>query len=79
MANSTNEFVEIVRNAENLDELDSMLEREDSQKHTSVTCWSQPLFFVNLSKSTGVASFMMLMQAPLTNHIESIREDKERL
>ncbi|GMC30720.1 unnamed protein product [Saccharomyces cerevisiae] len=79
LANSTNEFVEIVRNAENLDELDSMLEREESQKHTSVTCWSQPLFFVNLSKSTGVASFMMLMQAPLTNHIESIREDKERL
>ncbi|CAI4035498.1 hypothetical protein SMKI_13G1480 [Saccharomyces mikatae IFO 1815] len=79
LANSTDEFVRIVRNVKNLDELDSMLKKKGPKEHNNITCWDQPLLFVNLSKSTGVASFMMLMQAPLTNFIESIREDKERI
>ncbi|EHN00862.1 Fms1p [Saccharomyces cerevisiae x Saccharomyces kudriavzevii VIN7] len=79
LANSTDEFVKMVRDAKDLDDLSSLLEGNVLNEHTNVTCWDQPLLFVNLSKSTGVASFMLLMQAPLTNYIESIRDDKESI
>ncbi|CAI4048253.1 hypothetical protein N7582_004331 [Saccharomyces uvarum] len=77
LANSTDDFVKKVRDAKDLDDLNSMLEKDALKGHPNVSCWDQPLLFVNLPKSTGVASFMMLMQAPLSNHIESIRDDKE--
>ncbi|GAV54514.1 hypothetical protein ZYGR_0AM00520 [Zygosaccharomyces rouxii] len=34
--------------------------------------WDHPLFFLNLPRSTGVPSLVVLMQAPLTQYIESL-------
>ncbi|CDH16701.1 probable Polyamine oxidase FMS1 [Zygosaccharomyces bailii ISA1307] len=42
----------------------------------SFTAWKFPLLFVNLAKSTGVPSLVMLMQEPLTQHIESLPDRK---
>lgn len=68
-------FTRNVRDAKTLDDLLERLNSEDA-KNTKKNCWAQPLYFINLSKTLDTPSFMMLMQSPLSNYIESIQDDK---
>lgn len=47
---------------------------DDSVRHD---CWNQPLLFVNMAKTTGVPSLMMLMAPPLTHYIESLHDSHQ--
>ncbi|CCF55652.1 hypothetical protein KAFR_0A02140 [Kazachstania africana CBS 2517] len=70
-------FVQKVRNAKTLPDLLEQL--KDAKSDSFGSCWSHPLYFVNMAKVNGIASLMMLMQAPLTNYIESIQDNKKKV
>ncbi|CCK73066.1 polyamine oxidase KNAG_0M02130 [Huiozyma naganishii CBS 8797] len=74
LAQSSSEFVQRVRSATSLEAL-----VEDPETPQVGTCWDHPLYFVNLSKIDGTPSFMMIMQEPLTQYIESLGGDKQRV
>lgn len=77
LAESSPEFASYVRKAKTLDELVKTIDNETTSG--VVDCWGQPLYFANLAKHANTASFMMLMQAPLSQYIENISENKEAI
>ncbi|CCD23187.1 polyamine oxidase NDAI_0B01530 [Naumovozyma dairenensis CBS 421] len=80
LAHSKETFVNNVREAGSWDELIKKSESVNStDKPKDLTCWDYPLLFVDLAKSTDVPTLVMLMQRPLSNYIESIGDDKQRI
>lgn len=78
LAHSNDDIVKQVRTATSLCQLIDLA--KGSQKNDGTfSAWGHPLSFVNLAKTTGVPSLVMLMQEPLTQFIESIRDDKNRV
>lgn len=77
LAHAKDEIVSQVRNAANWQQLVGSSFAQRSVSPDSV--WNFPLLFVNLAKSTGVPSFVMLMQEPLTQFVESLKGDKNRI
>lgn len=69
---SSGQFAQQVRNADDWTKFWNSVDH-----HTrDIKPWDHPLFFLNLAKSTGVPSLSMLMQAPLTEYIESLPSKK---
>ncbi|CAB4256905.1 similar to Saccharomyces cerevisiae YMR020W FMS1 Polyamine oxidase, converts spermine to spermidine, which is required for the essential hypusination modification of translation factor eIF-5A [Maudiozyma barnettii] len=78
LAQTSGSFVDAVRQANTFDDLLRYMDKENSRMVTR-DCWNQPLYFNNLAKGLDMASFMMLMQSPLTEYIESIQDDKDKV
>lgn len=76
LAHSHHKFVDQVRQASSLDQLVANVQAGD-EKLIKQDAWNHPLLFVNLAKTTGIPSLVMLMQDPLTQHIERMRDQKE--
>lgn len=71
-------FIDLFKNSSKNTDWETLV--KDAKSILEVTHhdpWNQPLLFVNMQKTTGVPSFMMLMAPPLTNYIESLH-DKEK-
>lgn len=77
LAHSQENFVEDVRKAETWEGLIDNLKTPSSQLFEN--CWDFPLLFINLAKSIGRPTLIMLMQSPLSNYIESIGNDKQKV
>lgn len=77
LAHSSENIVSRVRSANSWEQLVEISNNDSSDG--ACTAWDHPLFFVNLAKSTGVPSFVMLMQEPLTRYIETLANDKDRI
>lgn len=75
LARSNNKIAEQVRNATDLRQLVDAVETSEEHE-TSFSAWNRPLSFVNIAKTTGIPSLVMLMQEPLTQYIEAKRDDK---
>ncbi|SMN21772.1 similar to Saccharomyces cerevisiae YMR020W FMS1 Polyamine oxidase [Maudiozyma saulgeensis] len=78
LAKTSSSFVDAVRQANTFDDLLRYIDKDNSRMITR-DCWNQPLYFNNLAKGLDIASFMMLMQSPLTEYIESIQNDKDKV
>lgn len=78
LAQTSKSFVDAVRGADTFNNLLTYLDKDNSRMVTR-DCWNQPLYFNNLAKGIGMSSFMMLMQSPLTEYIEAIQEDKNKV
>lgn len=68
LAHSEKDFASKARSAVSWEQLVNNTKSDGD----TLTSWRFPLLFVNLAKSTGVPSLVMLMQEPLTQHIESL-------
>lgn len=77
MGKTPEEFARKVRNATDFCALVKELDKDTSYELGNDP-WDFPLYFVNLAKTTGVPSFVMLMQEPLTGYVESL-EDKRHV
>lgn len=78
LAHSHHEFVDQVRQAFTLEQLMAHAQVGDDEA-VKQDAWSHPLLFVNLAKTTGIPSLVMLMQDPLTQYIERMRDEKENV
>lgn len=78
LANSSTGFVKEVREASDYSQLLENLSKIGEKKE-ELGPWDQPLAFINLAKTTGVPSLVMLMQEPLTQFIESMNGNKSRI
>lgn len=78
LAHSTSRIVEQVREASELSQVIELAGAPE-KKDGAFDAWDHPLSFVNLAKTTGVPSLVMLMQEPLTQFVESFSEDKNRV
>ncbi|SCU85266.1 LAMI_0C10660g1_1 [Lachancea mirantina] len=72
LGQSNSSFANSVRQARDLNSLIHTLGHDTKYNYKNGQAWDFPLFFVNLAKTTGVPSFVMLMQEPLTAYIESL-------
>mgnify|MGYP003365047629 CR=1 FL=1 len=80
LASTSDKFASEVRSSKSFVELLTSVNAHDSARAQQTrSCWDQPLYFINLSKTVGTASFMMLMQSPLTEYIEAMGNDKEKV
>ncbi|KAL3233737.1 Cytochrome B pre-mRNA-processing protein 1 [Nakaseomyces bracarensis] len=70
-------FIEQIRSSNNIKWVDLVQITKELLKAKEHDPWNQPLMFVNLQKTTGIPSFMMLMAPPLTQYVESLH-DKTR-
>lgn len=68
-------FVQQVRSYDDFEDLLSQLDK-DTRVDIGHDPWSFPIYFVNLMKTCGVPSFVLLIQYPLTQHIESMSKDQ---
>lgn len=78
LANSNDDFAKEVRCAADFPQLLKSLEKNDGGDGKP-KAWDHPHLFINLAKTTGVPSLVMLMQEPLTQFIESLGDDKNRV
>ncbi|CAL9735967.1 polyamine oxidase Fms1p [Monosporozyma servazzii] len=77
LAQSSDKFARIVKNATDYDQLIKDLNILDQQQEEN--CWNHPFYFINFAQINGTPSFMMLMQEPVTKYIESLNGDKNKI
>lgn len=74
LGKSSTDFTNDVRNAQSYESLLATLQNKTEYHLENGQLWEFPLYFVNLAKTTGVPSFVMLMQEPLTSYVESLQD-----
>lgn len=77
LAQSSDKFARIVKNATDYDQLIKDLNVLDQQQEEN--CWNHPFYFINFAQINGTPSFMMLMQEPVTKYIESLNGDMNKI
>ena len=77
LAQSSNKFVEIVRNSVDISALTNDLYNLDAQQEEN--CWKHPFYIINFQKVNGTPSLMLLTQEPVSKYIESLNGDYEKI